>query len=195
MKTIGITGGIGSGKTVVSHVLETLSYPVYNADRQAKCLMNTSYPLIRSLKEILGEEIYKEGRLDRGHMAQLIFSDPGLLHRVNALVHPAVKEDFLRWCRQQKNTLLFLESAILFESGLGNSVDRVWVVSAPEPIRIARVMDRDRLSEEQIKARLAAQMKEEEKISLGDLTLINDGITPLLPQIIQAVAKETETDE
>lgn len=189
MKTIGITGGIGSGKTVVSHILETLSYSVYNADVQAKRLMNASPSLIRSLTEVLGKEIYKEGQLDRQLMAQLIFNDPALLHRVNSLVHPAVKDDFRRWCNQQRNSLVFLESAILLESGFDDTVDRIWVVTAPESVRIARVVSRDHISEAQVKARMDAQMNEKEKMARADRIIINDGNAPLLPQVLKAVAE------
>lgn len=192
MKTIGITGGIGSGKTVVSHILEILSYPVYNADLQAKHLMQTSFRLKEKLTALLGNDIYTDGQLNRSYMASLIFSDAGLLREVNRLVHPEVKKDFREWCARQNRPLLFLESAILYESGFDDTVDRIWVVTAPEAIRLSRVSERDRIPEERVKERMRAQSSEEEKTGRADRVIINDGVSPLLRQIQHAVDEESE---
>lgn len=190
MKKIGITGGIGSGKSVICQFLDILSYPVYNTDVEAKRLMNQS-PLIREkLTQLLGADIYKQRKLNREKMAQLIFSDSHLLQQVNSIVHPEVRKDFDNWSRNQTTPLVFLESAILFESGFASHLDKVWTVTAAEDIRISRVMERDHLDKKQINDRIRAQSDDTEKCAKSDAIIINDGLKPVIPQVFGLINAE-----
>ncbi|TSJ45746.1 dephospho-CoA kinase [Fluviicola chungangensis] len=188
-KKIGITGGIGSGKSMVSRILQLMGYPVYSSDQRAKEIMNENQALIRSLKELFGEEAYLDSKLNRPYIAAQIFRDDSKRTAMNQLVHPAVREDFQHWASRQKSPILFQESALLFETGNYKSFDAVILVSAPEEIRMKRVKERDRLTDEQIRSRLDAQMPEAEKMKLTDLVIYNDGNQLLVPQILELLKK------
>lgn len=163
MIKVGITGGIGSGKSTVCRLFAACGAPVYDSDTQAKRLMEEDGPLRRRLAARFGEEIYAGGRLNRKLLAGRVFSDPAELSALNALVHPAVMEDFERWCgRQSGADYVVLESAILFEAGLEGYVDRTIAVTAPIDVRIARTCLRDGASAEEVRRRIAVQLDEEE---------------------------------
>jgi dephospho-CoA kinase len=185
MKKIGITGGIGSGKSVVSKILMAMGYPVYLADPQAKRLMEADAGLKTALINILGPEIFtKDGVLDRPKMAAIIFSDTNALARVNQLVHQAVVNDFSLWCSKQAgNSVCFIEAAILFESGTSKLLDKVITVTAPLAIRIERIKLRDGFSNEEIYRRIANQMDDDERSKLSDFIIENDNKQALMPQI------------
>ncbi len=183
MIKIAITGGIGSGKSVVSGLLKVFSYPVYDADREAKRLMVSSGIIKKALVSLLGPSVYKNDVLDKTYMASVIFADKSLLQKVNEIVHPVVKEDFREWCSRQKKDVVFMESAILFESGFETEVDSVWLVSAPEELRIARAVKRDNSTTELVERRIKAQWPEEKKIELSDAVIQNDGKCSLIAQI------------
>ena len=191
MKTLGITGGIGSGKSIVSQVLLRLGIPVYDCDKRAKDLYNEDCDLRQAMISLLGERIYatEDKTLDKALLASLIFTDKHLLNEVNALVHPAVRRDIDAWKQDKREAghqLIALESAILLQSeGLRERVDEVVVVSAPEDLRLRRAMNRDKASEEAIRQRMAAQMSEADLISKADIVLYNDEQQALLPQIEQ----------
>ena len=182
-KTIGITGGIGSGKSLVAKVLQLMGYPVYSSDQRAKEIMQEDQVLIAGLKELFGEEAYLGSELNRPYIAAQIFKDSSKRTAMNNLVHPAVRKDFQNWVSCQKSDLLFQESALLFETGNYRSFDAVILVSAPEKVRVKRVKERDRLTDEQVQSRFNAQMPEAEKMKLTDLVIQNDGNHLLVPQI------------
>lgn len=185
-KRIGITGGIGTGKSFVSNIFKTLGVPFYDADKEAKALM-VSEPSIREpLIEIFGQQVYSEdGSLNRSWLASQVFNDEEKLALLNRVVHPVVIAAGMEWEAKQTAAYVLKEAALLFESGSNKLLDFIIVVTAPLETRISRVMERDKLSRQQVIARMANQMPEEEKILKADFILINDGLTPLLPQIVE----------
>ena len=188
-KTIGITGGIGSGKSMVAKVLQLMGYPVYSSDQRAKEIMHEDQLLIVGLKELFGEEAYLDSNLNRPYIAAQIFKDASKRTAMNNLVHPAVRKDFQNWVSRQKSPVLFQESALLFETGNYKSFDAVILVSAPEKVRMQRVKERDQLTDEQVQSRFNAQMPEEEKMKLTNLVIHNDGNQLLVPQILDLLKR------
>lgn len=181
----GITGGIGSGKTTVCKVFETLGVPIYYADDRAKYLMHHNAELKAALIARFGEAIYKDGQLDRPYLAQQVFNNPKALQDLNSLVHPAVARDSEQWQQQQSSAPYTLkEAALLYEAGSYKQLDKIIVVTAPIEIRIQRVMDRDGVSRQQVINRIKNQMPEEEKVSLADFVIHNDGKQSLIDQIM-----------
>lgn len=187
MLKIGITGGIGSGKTTVCHIFASLGIPVYNADRRAKWLMTNEPELVRSIKELFGPEAYYEnGQLNRQHLGDIIFAEPEKREQLNALVHPAVWRDGDRWNEENRDAPYTLkEAALIFESGGDKLLDKIIVVTAPEDIRITRVVRRDGVERAAVKARIAAQMPESEKVVRADFVIVNDGKQLLIPQVLE----------
>lgn len=186
MLKIGITGGIGSGKSTACKIFEELGIPVYYSDQRGKWLMQYDAELKSQIKELFGAAAYLEtGELNRAFIAQLVFNDESLLKQLNQLVHPAVGKDGEAWHNQQKDVPYTLkEAAILFESGGHKLMDYVIVVSAPEEIRIQRVVKRDHTTPEAVKARIDKQWPEAELIKRSDFVLKNDGVQALIPQIL-----------
>lgn len=180
---VGITGGIGSGKSVVSRLLNMLGYPVYDSDSKAKRLNDIDEEVKRALTLAFGSDLYENGLLNRPKLASLIFQSDSNRQLVNAIIHPAVKRDFLRWAEAQNSDIVFLEAAILYESGFDAFMNKVVAVAAPEQVRIQRAMQRDNATEQQIVNRLRAQMSQDVLESKADFVVVNDGIQPLLPQI------------
>ncbi|MBD8040418.1 dephospho-CoA kinase [Phocaeicola sp. Sa1CVN1] len=186
MVKIGITGGIGSGKSYVSRLLtEHYGIPVYNTDSEAKRLMLSDEGIRRRLTALLGKEVYKsDGTLNKPLLANYLFADSCHAGQINAIVHPQVKADFLKWAdRQTGCEIVALESAILFESGFDNIVDKVVMVYAPVELRIRRVMLRDGTTEEKIRQRIVAQMDDKAKQDRSDFIIFNDGSRPLNLQL------------
>ena len=188
-KTIGITGGIGSGKSIVSRILQLMVYPVYSSDQRAKELMHEDQSLIAGLKELFGEEAYLNSNLNRPFIAAQIFRDDSKRTDMNNLVHPAVRADFQNWKNQQNTPLVFQESALLFETGSYKLFDGVILVSAPEEVRMQRIKERDQLTDEQVQARFDAQLSEEEKMKLTNYIIYNDGNQLLVPQILDLLKR------
>ncbi|KAA8486367.1 dephospho-CoA kinase [Arcticibacter tournemirensis] len=185
MLKVGITGGIGSGKTTVCHLFELQGIPVFYADDRAKLLMNTDLVLVNSIKEAFGESVYLEdGRLNRKELARVVFNNAGLLEKLNSLVHPAVFRDFDSWSLKQKSPYVLKEAAILFESGSDKDCDFTILVTSPPDIRIRRVISRDKVSEEEVKKRMDKQLSDEKKIELADFIIRNDERELLIPQVI-----------
>lgn len=181
---IGITGGIGSGKTTACQIFAALGIPVYYADSRAKWLMANHPPLREGIAQLFGAQAYlPDGRLNRAYIAQMAFADKALLGQLNALVHPVVGQDSETWHEQQKGPYTLKEAALLFESGSFRGLDAVIVVTAPEPLRVQRVMSRDRATEEQVQSRIRQQMPEQEKAALADFIIQNDGQQLLIPQV------------
>ncbi len=189
MRTLGLTGGIGSGKSVLARILVVLGIPVYDCDQRAKALYDEDEELRQAMLGLFGQRLYatEDGRLDRAYLAERIFGERSLLESVNALVHPAVRADIDRWKAEQAaegHRLVAIESAILLASeGLRERVDAVVLVSAPLELRVARAVRRDGSSEEAVRQRIAVQMSEEEMRQRSDYVLYNDEQTPLLPQV------------
>lgn len=178
MIKIGITGGIGSGKSYISHLLEQRGIPLYDTDREAKRLTVTHPQIRKELSALLGTEVYRaDGTLNKPLVANYLFSSSEHAGHINQIIHPCVYKDFLAWADRQAASgaeVVAMESAILFESGFQKAVDYVVMVYAPLDLRIKRAMLRDSASEEQIKARIAAQMDDEEKRRRADYVLFND---------------------
>ena len=182
---IGITGGIGSGKSVVSRLLEVMGVPVYISDLETRRLMMSDESIRRGLISLLGEEVYAGGCLNKPLLASYLFGGETQALRVNGIVHPRVKDDFRRWCGERsKHSLVGMESAILLEAGFRREVDLVVMVYAPLEVRIRRAVQRDTSSREQIEQRIRCQMDDEEKRRQADYVIVNDGDSPLIPQVL-----------
>lgn len=183
---IGITGGIGSGKSVVSRLLSLMDIPVYLSDDEAKRLTATDETIRKELTALLGDELYQGNVLNKSLLAGYLFASPENAARVNAIIHPVVKQDFRRWCKENaSSSILAMESAILIEAGFAPEVDAVVMVYAPKEVRIRRAMKRDGASRKQIEQRIQNQMDDEAKRAKADYTIINDDKTPLIPQVFR----------
>jgi len=186
MLKIGITGGIGSGKTTACKKFAILGIPTYYADSEAKQLMVNDKKLIKQIKKIFGSQAYlKSGALNRKHIASIAFSDKSKLAQLNALVHPAVGRDLQRWFKAQKNCPFALqEAALLFESGSYKKFDYIITVTAPIEVRIERVMKRDGVSKEEVMSRIKNQMDEQEKVKRADFVINNGPDRSLMNQVL-----------
>ena len=185
MKVLGITGGLGSGKSTVCQVWNILGIPVYEADARARALYEENAELTRQLSQHFPKELFRDGRPDRKKFAQHFFGNPEGLERLNALVHPFVREDFRRWKKQQDATYAMMEAAILFESGAYKDCDKTVCVTAPEALRIERVAARDQRSVSDIKKIMDSQWTDEQRTERADFVLVNDGQHLVLPQVLQ----------
>ncbi len=185
MKKIGITGGIGSGKTYISNIFKSLGIPLFNSDIEAKILMNSSKKLISQIKKEFGEDIYTNENFNKEKLSSIVFSNSDKLQKLNSLVHPIVKEEFNNWCKKQTSPYVIKEAAILFESKSHLGLDAVICVSAPLELRIKRLFKRDNSSEMEIKKRIDNQISQDEKAKLSDYIIVNDEKELLLPQIIK----------
>lgn len=184
MIKIGITGGIGSGKSIVASLLNLHGIPVYLADTESKILTVTSPVIREKLIALLGKELYtEEGLLNKKLLASYIFSNPEYLKEVNAIIHPEVKRHFTEWAERQLSEFCAIESAILFESGFNQTVDKSLMVYAPLELRIGRAMQRDNVSREEIINRINNQLPDETKKEWSDYVIHNDDIQALLPQV------------
>ena len=183
---VGITGGIGAGKTTVTHIFQTLGIPIYYADIQAKILMETDDDLIEKVIGIFGREAYDdEGRCNRHWIADLAFKDKNKLHALNAVVHPVVAADTECWQSLWQDVPYTLrESALLFETDSWKYVDKTICVTAPLPLRIERVKQRNGWTEERIRSIISEQLPDEEKIQRADFVIHNDGIQHLIGQVL-----------
>lgn len=183
---LAITGNMGSGKTLVSQALTIMGVPVYDCDSRAKMLMQSDAVIRDGLVRMLGRECYRgDGMLDRGWVATRLFADKECVARVNALVHPRVKEDFIAWADAEKSDIVAVESAVLYESGLVDAVDCVLLVWTDEETAISRVVERSGLMRSQVLSRLKNQMSADELLLLSDYSLYNNGNSPILPALIK----------
>ena len=173
MYKIGITGGIGSGKSTVCHMFCEHGIAVYDSDSRAKKLMQESGAIRQQLIEVFGEECYNAEGLNRPYLARCVFGDKDALQRLNSIVHPAVRADFRRWAEEQQSAYVILESAILFEAGFETEVDTTLAVLAPKPMRVERTMQRDGVTREEVEQRMEHQMSDEELHSKASRTLVN----------------------
>lgn len=191
MKKIGITGGIGSGKTFVCQILEKLGYPVFYSDQVAKKLMNENIDLTLKIKKLLGEKSYPNGIMDKSFIAQKIFETPMLRDELNAIVHPEVYIAFENWYKTQTSKLVFNESALLFETGSYKRFDKTILITADISIKIERIKKRDQLDEIEIKRRMNSQLSDEIKYNLADFVIENNEGKLVLPPLIKCI-KELE---
>lgn len=183
MKKIGITGGIGSGKSVVGQILEAMHFPVYYSDQQSKILVDTDHVIREELIKLLGKEVYLDGKLNRPFLTQQLFSNDDLRLKINQIIHPKVREAFTIWVNKQSSNLVFNEAAILFETGAYQSMDYTILVTAPLELKIERVLKRDNIAINEIQERISKQWSDEEKIPLADFVIVNDEAKPLLKQV------------
>jgi len=189
MKRIGLTGGIGSGKSYIAGILEKMGYPVYYSDAQSKALTDT-HPVIREkLVARFGREIYTEHRLNRTLLAEFIFASEEHRLFVNELIHPLVRKNFEHWCSEQRSPIVFNEAAILFETGAYRQFDGTLLVVAPMELRIQRVMQRDRCTEEEVKERMKTQWTDDQKIPLATYVFHNDGQSAIVAPLETVLLK------
>ena len=188
MELIAITGGIGSGKSVVATMVKVMGFDVYDCDSRARALMTDDADVRRQLVDTFGEQVYlNDGSINRQYLSEVAFRDDKALARLNAIVHPATASDMKRWAARQMAdgaTAAFVETALLRTAGLDREVDRVWHVTAPDDVRVARVMVRSGLSDGQVRERMAAQAVED-SIADGEHVIINDNKAAVLPQVIR----------
>jgi dephospho-CoA kinase len=181
---IGITGGIGSGKTIISSLLKSMGYPVFDADTESKRLCNEYEPLKQKLTVAFGKEIYNNtGLLNKATFAVIIFNDPRKLQLANSIIHPFVIEAFLAWVARVQSQFAFVESAILLECELETQVHKIVVVTAPEDVRIQRVMSREGVAADAVKARMRNQLPEQQRLAKAHYVILNDNINPVIPQV------------
>lgn len=184
MKIIGLTGGIGSGKTTIAHFFSDLGIPVYIADKEAKALMNRSKVIRRKLIQLFGEQAYIDGQLNRSFIAQRIFSNKSLLSKMNAIVHPKVASHFRQWVKKQEAPYVIKEAAVIFENQLQSQYDLIITVVAKEKNRVKRVMQRDGSTEERVKAIIKNQLSDEEKIKRSDFVIENNNLKEAEEQVL-----------
>jgi len=184
-KIVGLTGGIGSGKTTVANFFKDLGVPIYIADDEAKALMIRSKVVKRKLIQLFGEKAYFGGKLNKPFIANKIFNDKALLEKMNSIVHPKVASHFKRWLNKQDTPYVIKEAAILFENGTYKSLDLVITVTAPEKVRINRVIERDKSSEEKVKAIIKNQWSDAKKVKLSDFIIENVNLKDTKTQVLK----------
>ena len=183
MKVIGITGGIGSGKSIICSVIEKIGFPVFYSDKEAKEILVSDEEVINKLTSLIGEDLYRDGVFHKEILANKIFKEPSIKEKVNSIIHPRVRERFSQWADTQNSSLVFNEAAILFETGMYKNYDATVLFTAPEPIRIYRAMKIDQTSKEAIEDRIKNQWSDEQKKKLADHIILNDDETPVMPQL------------
>ena len=173
MIVVGLTGGIGSGKSTIAEMFRELGVPVYNSDERAKLLMNTSKKIKKQLVELLGKKAFLDDKLNKAFIAKKVFNDADLLKQLNHIVHPVVRKDFIKWMKKQKAAYVIQETALLFENNNQDLYDIVILITAPKELRIERVLSRDETSKDQIMARMNNQLEDEIKVELANLVIEN----------------------
>jgi dephospho-CoA kinase len=196
MILVGVTGGIGSGKTIVCHIFEQLGIPVYNADERAKTITATDPIVKEKIKIRFGTSIYSAKGLNREKLAAIVFNDPIALAGLNHIVHPAVQKDYEEWLKLQKDSPYTIkEAAIIFETGSYKEFDQIVLIIAPEDLRISRVLKRNNITADEVKRRIANQASDEYKIILSNFIVQNDEQTLLIPQVLKIHNKLLEMAE
>lgn len=185
MYKVGLTGGIGSGKSTVAKIFRSLGVPVYDTDSEAKRLIDTNPAVIEVYRSLFGEQAYVEGKLDRQYVSGIVFNDPAILKKLETKVHPLVYLHFTDWCEKQEGDLVIKESAILFESGGDKYVNEIITVTAPRELRLARVRKRDGLTDEAIMARVRNQWDDERKIAASTYVIYADERRLVVPQVLE----------
>jgi dephospho-CoA kinase len=186
MLKVAVTGGIGSGKSIVCRLFSSLGIPVFNADYEANRLMKEDPDVKKNIISAFGNEVYlSNGDIHRKKLADLIFNDNIALRKINGIVHPAVRKSFFNWAEKQTAGYVIQEAAIIFESGASELFDKIITVYAPEELRIKRVMERDSVSREKVLERMNNQLSDEFKISKSDFVIVNNDIDMLIPQVLK----------
>jgi dephospho-CoA kinase len=185
MLRVGVTGGIGSGKSTVCNVFRCLDIPVFNADKEGRHFLDEDEVVKEQIINIFGEKVLTNDKLDRNAIARIVFNDREKLAQLNAVIHPAVRKKFNIWADKQKSPYVINEAAILFETGSYKLLDYVILVIAPESLRIRRIAQRDGMGEDEIKVRMKNQWGDEEKMKLTSFVIDNNDIKPLLPQVME----------
>jgi dephospho-CoA kinase len=192
MKCIGLTGGIGSGKTTVARIFSMLDIPVYNSDEAGRKITDQNTLVKNAIKKQFGNEVYSEtDTLNREKLSAIVFNDSSALSKLNAIIHPAVAEDFKVWCENQNAPYVIKETAILYEHGLDKLLDGVIVVEAPDDLRIKRVMKRNGVSEENVRQRINKQLPQDELINKADWVIHNNEQQLLIPQVLEVYSRIT----
>lgn len=184
MMHVGLTGGIGSGKTTVARVFRTLGVPVFEADAEGRKLLENDSAVQAAIAERFGMQLLQSGKVDRKALAAIVFNDPQALAVLNGIIHPAVRAAFAHWAGSQDKPYVIMESAILAESGGHANFQRIIVVSAPEPLRMARVVQRDGVEEHAVQARMANQVSDVERSAIADHVIHNDDRQLVIPQVL-----------
>ena len=182
---IGLTGGIGSGKSTAAQIFEVLGIPVYYADAEARRLMNEDTELRSFILKMFGQQAYTNNTLNRKYISSIVFSDPSKLEQLNAIVHPATKKDSESWMNRQTAPYAIHEAALIFEANVSDRLDYVIGVSSPSELRIKRAMERDHISRQEVLQRMNKQLGEEIKMSKCDFVLVNDEKQLLIPQVLK----------
>jgi len=188
MKKIGITGGIGAGKTLVCRIFEVIGIPVFYADEEAKNIMENDPDVISSIKQLLGHKAYiPSGQLNRSWISNQVFTNPGLLRQLQEIVHPAVHNKFEHWSARHKDDTPYVleEAALLVENKTYLALDGLIVVTCPQELRIQRVMERDSVDEQQVIQRINRQLREEQKSAVANYLIVNDGMHSLIKQVLE----------
>jgi len=184
MMKIGLTGGIGSGKTTVAEVFKQMGVSVYSSDDRAKSIMVSDVDLMHQITEYFGTESYINGELNRAYIAKKVFSNQSELNKLNAIVHPVLKVDFDLWCSEQKGFYILKEAAILFESKAYLGLDKVVLVTAPQELKITRVLKRDFSTRKEVLSRMDKQWSDEKKRALSDFEIVNDAQESVIKQVL-----------
>lgn len=185
MLKVGVTGGIGSGKSMVCNLFKCFEVPVFNADEAGRRLLAEDKNIIEQVQYIFGAEIIIGGKPDRKKIAEIVFNNPEKLTKLNSVIHPAVRKNFNEWAAEQTAPYGIDEAAILFETGIYKQLDFIILVMAPEQLRIKRVMQRDGSDERYVKERMKNQWSDEQKKKMADFVIMNDDMIPLLPQVME----------
>lgn len=185
MKIVGLTGGIGSGKSTVAAMFAEYGVPVYNSDLEAKKIMVDSGDVRKKIVTLLGEDSFRNGELDRAYIARCVFKDAKLLQALNAIVHPAVREHFSAWTKKQRSEYVIQEAAIIFENGTHEFYDYVILVTAPLDTRIKRVVERDGVGPEKVMERIQNQWDDARKIALADFVIANSDLEKTAAQVAE----------
>ncbi len=193
MRCIGLTGGIGSGKSYVAKIFQNLDVPIYKADNQARYISDNNPAVISKIVSLFGKDAYTNGMLNRQFIGGMVFDDSSLLKKLNEIIHPEVEKDFKNWCSENINSAYIIkEAAILFETGSYKNLHSNILVVAPEEIRLDRVKRRDKVNPDQIRKRMQNQWTDSKKRKLADYVIVNDGKSLILPQVIQIHNRITE---
>lgn len=184
-RLIAITGGIGSGKSIISDILRAMGHKVYDCDTRAKALMDTDESIKNDLIDLISIDAVRNDRtIDRKLLSEIVFNNPDALSRLNSIVHKAVRADLRRWRDTSSDKTVWVETAILYASRLDREVDEVWEVTAPTELRVQRVMKRNSMSREQVLARISSQSTTAAQLHPLTKAIVNDGVEPVLPQIL-----------
>lgn len=189
-RLIAIAGGIGSGKSIVSQILRVMRFKVYDCDKEARALMDRDEGMKSRIERMIAADVILADRtIDRRRLAEIVFADEMMLATLNGIVHEAVREDIMRWKQANADErLLWVESAIIYESGIDRMVDEVWEVTAPVDLRVERVMARNSMSRDQVMERIEAQSRTDFEPHRCVKTIVNDGIAPVLPQVFRLLS-------